>query len=111
MQGTSSDALQHGAVPMPVCFQIPQYSLHTYNDKRHRFRCHRMVVDPIANHLLEYGKKIYDSVKGEKNNKIILQNKALAKSLNLRGTPASVVNDTIIPGYVKLSNLRKMVTQ
>ena len=57
------------------------------------------------------GKKIYDSVKGEKNNKIILQNKALAKSLNLRGTPASVVNDTIIPGYVKLSNLRKMVTQ
>ena len=57
------------------------------------------------------GKQIYDSVKGEKNNKIILQNKALAKSLNLRGTPASVVNDTIIPGYVKLSNLRKMVSQ
>ena len=48
---------------------------------------------------------------GMSDNKIILQNKALAKSLNLRGTPASVVNDTIIPGYVKLSNLRKMIAQ
>ena len=57
------------------------------------------------------GKKIYDSVKGEKNNKTIIQNKALAKRLNLRGTPASIINDTIIPGYVKLSNLRNMTKQ
>ena len=57
------------------------------------------------------GKKIYDSVKNEKNNKIIIQNKALAKRLNLRGTPASIINDTIIPGYVKLSNLRNMTSQ
>ena len=57
------------------------------------------------------GKNIYDSVKGEKNNRIIIQNKALAKRLNLRGTPASIINDTIIPGYVKLSNLRKMVNE
>ena len=27
--------------------------------------------------------------------------KKLAKDLGLRGTPASIINDTMIPGYVK----------
>lgn len=67
----------------------------------------KSLIEVLNNQGLD-GKNIYDSVKGEKNNKIIIQNKALAKRLNLRGTPASIINDTIIPGYVKLSNLRNM---
>ena len=67
----------------------------------------KSLIEVLNNQGLD-GKYIYDSVKGEKNNKIIIQNKALAKRLNLRGTPASIINDTIIPGYVKLSNLRNM---
>ena len=67
----------------------------------------KSLIEVLNNQGLD-GKNIYDSVKGEKNNKIIMQNKALAKRLNLRGTPASIINDTIIPGYVKLSNLRNM---
>ena len=39
-----------------------------------------------------------------------IENFKLAKSLGLRGTPASVINDSIYPGYIKyevLSNLVK----
>ena len=43
-------------------------------------------------------------------NKVIIENFKLAQSLGLRGTPASVINDSIYPGYIKyevLSNLVK----
>ena len=35
----------------------------------------------------------------------------IAKNLGLRGTPASVVNDTIFPGYIQLSKLEQIVSQ
>jgi protein-disulfide isomerase len=41
---------------------------------------------------------------------VINENFKLAKNLGLRGTPASVINDSIYPGYIKyevLSNLVK----
>jgi protein-disulfide isomerase len=43
-------------------------------------------------------------------NAVINENFKLAQSLGLRGTPASVINDSIYPGYIKyevLSNLVK----
>ena len=33
--------------------------------------------------------------------KTIQLNKKLAKELSLRGTPASIINNTMIPGYIK----------
>ena len=47
----------------------------------------------------------------EKDYEIIDTNTELARSLGLRGTPASIINDTIIPGYVKLINLKEIITQ
>ena len=47
---------------------------------------------------------------GEKN-LIIDSNIKIAKNLGLRGTPASIVNDTMIPGYVQLSKLKKMISE
>jgi protein-disulfide isomerase len=47
----------------------------------------------------------------DKENIIINKNKVLAKSLGLRGTPALIINDTIMPGYVKIDNLRSMIKQ
>ena len=33
----------------------------------------------------------------------------LAKSLGLRGTPASIVNDSIYPGYLKYKTLETLI--
>ncbi len=51
------------------------------------------------------------SIMEEKDYEIIDTNTELARSLGLRGTPASIINDTIIPGYVKLINLKEIITQ
>ena len=57
------------------------------------------------------GKSIFEMAENDKENIIINKNKVLAKSLGLRGTPALIINDTIMPGYVKIDNLRSMIKQ
>ena len=47
------------------------------------------------------GKKLYNFAETQPFDKIIQMNKKLAKELGLRGTPASIINNTMIPGYVK----------
>ena len=46
------------------------------------------------------GSKLYEFAEKKPYNEIIQKNKKLAKDLGLRGTPASIINDTVIPGYV-----------
>ena len=56
------------------------------------------------------GEKIFNQALDQTENLVINENFKLAKNLGLRGTPASVINDSIYPGYVKyevLSNLVK----
>ena len=56
------------------------------------------------------GEKIFNQALDQTENPVINENFKLAKSLGLRGTPASVINDSIYPGYIKyevLSNLVK----
>ena len=56
------------------------------------------------------GEKIFNQALSQTENPVINENFKLAKSLGLRGTPASVINDSIYPGYIKyevLSNLVK----
>ena len=56
------------------------------------------------------GDKIFNQALDQTENVVINENFKLAKSLGLRGTPASVINDSIYPGYIKydvLSNLIK----
>ncbi len=56
------------------------------------------------------GEKIFNQALGQTENLVINENFKLAKNLGLRGTPASVINDSIYPGYIKyevLSNLVK----
>ncbi len=56
------------------------------------------------------GDKIFSQALDQAENSVINENFKLAKSLGLRGTPASVINDSIYPGYIKyevLSNLVK----
>jgi protein-disulfide isomerase len=57
------------------------------------------------------GKNIYLDAETEQDNEIINSNIKLAKQLGLRGTPASIVNDSIIPGYVRLSVLETIINQ
>jgi len=47
------------------------------------------------------GNKLYNFAETQPYDQIIQVNKQLAKDLGLRGTPASIINDTMIPGYVK----------
>ena len=47
------------------------------------------------------GNKLYNFAESQPYDQIIQINKKLAKDLGLRGTPASIINDTMIPGYVK----------
>ena len=47
------------------------------------------------------GNKLYNFAQTQPYDQIIQINKKLAKDLGLRGTPASIINDTMIPGYVK----------
>ena len=53
----------------------------------------------------------FSKAKSEERNLIIDSNIKVAKNLGLRGTPASIVNDTIFPGYVKLAKLKKIISQ
>ena len=57
------------------------------------------------------GKGIFEIAKNDKENIIITKNKVFAKSLGLRGTPDRIINDSIIPGYVTIDNLRSMIKQ
>jgi len=54
---------------------------------------------------------MFSKAKSEERNLIIDSNIKVAKNLGLRGTPASIVNDTIFPGYVKLAKLKKIISQ
>ena len=73
----------------------------------------RMKKDSIISLLNENnfdGEKIFNQALDQTENSVINENFKLAKSLGLRGTPASVINDSIYPGYIKyevLSNLVK----
>mgnify|MGYP001174465489 FL=1 len=57
------------------------------------------------------GAGMFSKAQTSEKNLIIDSNIKIAKNLGLRGTPASIVNDTIIPGYVQLAKLKKMTSQ
>ena len=57
------------------------------------------------------GESMFLKAKSEENNIIIDSNIQIAKNLGLRGTPASIVNDTIFPGYVGLAKLKQIISQ
>jgi len=57
------------------------------------------------------GASMFSRAQTSEKNLIIDSNIKIAKNLGLRGTPASIVNDTIIPGYVQLAKLKKMISQ
>ena len=68
----------------------------------------RMKKDNIIDALNELGlngELIFEEAEKDINNQIILKNRSLAQSLNLRGTPALVINDSLSPGYLKYENL------
>ena len=73
----------------------------------------RMTKDSIISLLNENnfdGDKIFNQALNQTESEVINENFKLAQSLGLRGTPASVINDSIYPGYIKyevLSNLIK----
>ena len=73
----------------------------------------RMKKESITSLLNENnldGEKIFNQALDQTENLVINENFKLAKNLGLRGTPASVINDSIYPGYIKyelLSNLVK----
>ena len=57
------------------------------------------------------GAGMFSKAQTSEKNLIIDSNIKIAKNLGLRGTPASIINDTIIPGYVQLAKLKKMINQ
>ena len=57
------------------------------------------------------GESLFQAGKDEVNKTTIESNFKLAKSLGLRGTPASIVNDSIYPGYVKYESLQSLTSQ
>ena len=57
------------------------------------------------------GESMFLKAELEENNIIIDSNIQIAKNLGLRGTPASIVNDTIFPGYVRLAKLKQIISQ
>jgi len=64
----------------------------------------RMKKDNIINIMNELklnGELIFAEAEKDLDNKIILQNRSLAQSLNLRGTPALIINDNLSSGYIK----------
>tara|TARA_B100001093_G_C26672325_1_gene946740 strand:- start:61 stop:648 length:588 start_codon:yes stop_codon:yes gene_type:complete len=68
----------------------------------------RMKKDNIIDALNELGlngELIFEEAEKDINNQIILKNRSLAQSLNLRGTPALIINDNLSPGYLKYENL------
>ena len=57
------------------------------------------------------GESMFIEAESSEKNRVIETNIKIAKNLGLRGTPASVVNDTIFPGYIQLSKLEQIVSQ
>ena len=57
------------------------------------------------------GSKLYNFAETQPYDKIIKINKQLAKELGLRGTPASIINDTMIPGYVKEEKIIELIDE
>ena len=57
------------------------------------------------------GKKLYDFAKKQPHKKIINLNKKIAKDLGLRGTPASILNDTMFPGYIKEEKIIGLINE
>jgi len=55
------------------------------------------------------GEEIFQEAISQKSNNIIEANMKLAKSLGLRGTPASIVNDSIYPGYLQYKTLETLI--
>ena len=55
----------------------------------------------LLNQLDLEGEKIFNLSETQPYDKTIQLNKKLAKELGLRGTPASIINNTMIPGYIK----------
>ena len=58
------------------------------------------IID-LLNQLDLEGEKIFNFSETQPYDKTIQLNKKLAKELGLRGTPASIINNTMIPGYIK----------
>lgn len=68
----------------------------------------RMKKDNIIetlNGLNLNGELIFTEAEKDLDNQTILKNRSLAQSLNLRGTPALIINDNLSPGYLKYENL------
>tara|TARA_Y100000992_G_C21090825_1_gene407886 strand:+ start:66 stop:671 length:606 start_codon:yes stop_codon:yes gene_type:complete len=63
----------------------------------------------ILNELDLNGDKIFQKANNQKSNEIIEDNMKLAQSLGLRGTPASIVNDSIYPGYIQYKTLDTLI--
>ena len=66
------------------------------------------IVD-ILNKIDLNGEEIFQEAVSQKSNDIIEANMKLAKSLGLRGTPASIVNDYIYPGYLQYKTLETLI--
>lgn len=68
----------------------------------------RMKKDSIIDILNQFklnGEIIFEEAEKNKDNEIIKKNRSLALSLNIRGTPALIINDNLSPGYLKYENL------
>ena len=66
------------------------------------------IISLLNNNNLD-GDKIFSQALDQTENAVINENFKLAQSLGLRGTPASVINDSIYPGYIKYEVLSKLV--
>ena len=66
------------------------------------------IVD-ILNRIDLNGEEIFQEAASQKSNDLIEANMKLAKSLGLRGTPASIVNDSIYPGYLQYKTLETLI--
>ena len=63
----------------------------------------------ILNKVDLNGEEIFQEAVSQNSNDIIEANMKLAKSLGLRGTPASIVNDSIYPGYLQYKTLETLI--
>ena len=66
------------------------------------------IVDILNKNELN-GEEIFQEAISQKSNDIIEANMKLAKSLGLRGTPASIINDSIYPGYLQYKTLETLI--
>ena len=62
------------------------------------------IIDILNKYELN-GETIFAEAEKDIDNQIILKNRSLAQSLNIRGTPALIINDNLSPGYLKYENL------